>query len=103
MKPSHIEHIGIAVKNLEESISFWESLLGTKCNAVEEVIDQKVKTAFFMNPPIRQDTSQNSLKKKEREFIISLSRLKMQTAHLKRRKPAEYSSLTSNHGKALKD
>jgi methylmalonyl-CoA/ethylmalonyl-CoA epimerase len=48
MKPSHIEHIGIAVKNLEESISFWESLLGTKCNAVEEVIDQKVKTAFFM-------------------------------------------------------
>ena len=48
MKPSHIEHIGIAVKSLEESIPFYESLLGTPCYAVEEVKDQKVKTAFFL-------------------------------------------------------
>jgi methylmalonyl-CoA/ethylmalonyl-CoA epimerase len=48
MKPNHIEHIGIAVKSLEESIPFYEKLLGTKCYAVEEVKDQKVKTAFFM-------------------------------------------------------
>jgi methylmalonyl-CoA/ethylmalonyl-CoA epimerase len=48
MKPTHIEHIGIAVKNLEESISFYENVLGLKCYAVEEVKDQKVKTAFFM-------------------------------------------------------
>ena len=48
MKPSHIEHIGIAVKNLEESIPFWETILGTKCYAVEEVKDQKVKTAFLL-------------------------------------------------------
>jgi methylmalonyl-CoA/ethylmalonyl-CoA epimerase len=48
MKPTHIEHIGIAVKSLEESIPFYENLLGTKCYAVEEVKDQKVKTAFFM-------------------------------------------------------
>lgn len=48
MKPSHIEHIGIAVKNLDESIPYFENLLGTKCYAVEEVKDQKVKTAFFM-------------------------------------------------------
>ena len=47
MKPSHIEHIGIAVKNLNESIPFYESLLGIKCYKIEEVIDQKVKTAFF--------------------------------------------------------
>jgi methylmalonyl-CoA/ethylmalonyl-CoA epimerase len=47
MEPTHIEHIGIAVKNLDESISFFESLLGLKCYAVEEVKDQKVKTAFF--------------------------------------------------------
>ena len=48
MKLSHIEHIGIAVKNLEESIQFYENVLGLKCYAIEEVKDQKVKTAFFM-------------------------------------------------------
>ena len=48
MNLSHIEHIGIAVKNLDDSIKFWENILGLKCYAVEEVKDQKVKTAFFM-------------------------------------------------------
>ncbi len=48
MKPTHIEHIGIAVKSLDESIPFYEKVLGLKCYAVEEVKDQKVKTAFFM-------------------------------------------------------
>ncbi|MCF8370747.1 MAG: methylmalonyl-CoA epimerase [Bacteroidales bacterium] len=47
MKPTHIEHIGIAVKNLEESIKYYEEVLGLSCYAVEEVKDQKVKTAFF--------------------------------------------------------
>lgn len=47
MKPSHIEHIGIAVKNLEESIKYYEQVLGLKCYNIEEVKDQKVKTAFF--------------------------------------------------------
>jgi methylmalonyl-CoA/ethylmalonyl-CoA epimerase len=47
MKPSHIEHIGIAVKSLDAAIPFYENMLGTKCYAVEEVKDQKVKTAFF--------------------------------------------------------
>jgi len=47
MDLSHIEHIGIAVKNMDESIKFYEEILGLKCYAVEEVKDQKVKTAFF--------------------------------------------------------
>ena len=47
MKPTHIEHIGIAVKSLEEAIPFYEKVLGLKCYAVEEVVEQKVKTAFF--------------------------------------------------------
>jgi methylmalonyl-CoA/ethylmalonyl-CoA epimerase len=48
MPPSHIEHIGIAVKSLEESIPFYEDLLGIKCYAIEEVKDQRVRTAFFL-------------------------------------------------------
>lgn len=48
MKITHIEHIGIAVKSLEESIAYYEGVLGFKCYAVEEVKEQKVKTAFFM-------------------------------------------------------
>lgn len=47
MTPTHIEHIGIAVASLDEAIPFYEKVLGLKCYAVEEVKDQKVKTAFF--------------------------------------------------------
>ena len=47
MKPTHIEHIGIAVTNLDESIGYYEKVLGLKCYAIEEVHDQKVRTAFF--------------------------------------------------------
>ena len=48
MNITHIEHIGIAVNSLDEAIPFYEEKLGLKCYAVEEVADQKVKTAFFM-------------------------------------------------------
>jgi methylmalonyl-CoA/ethylmalonyl-CoA epimerase len=48
MNLTHIEHIGIAVKSLEEAIPFWEEKLGLKCYNIEEVLEQKVKTAFFM-------------------------------------------------------
>jgi len=47
MKISHIEHIGIAVKSLDEAIPFYEKVLGLKCYSIEDVKDQKVKTAFF--------------------------------------------------------
>ena len=47
MKISHIEHIGIAVKSLDSAIPLYENLLGIKCYAIVEVVDQKVKTAFF--------------------------------------------------------
>lgn len=47
MIPQFIEHIGIAVNSLEESIPYYEKVLGLKCYSVEEVTEQKVKTAFF--------------------------------------------------------
>ena len=48
MKPTHIEHIGIAVNSIEEARKDYEEVLGLECYAIEEVADQKVKTAFFM-------------------------------------------------------
>ncbi|MFU8842647.1 MAG: methylmalonyl-CoA epimerase [Bacteroidales bacterium] len=53
MKPTHIEHIGIAVRRLDEAIPFYEKILGLSCYAIEEVKDQKVKTAFFMVGPTK--------------------------------------------------
>ena len=47
MKPTHIEHLGIAVPSLESTIPFFEFLSGSQCYNIEEVVDQKVKTAFF--------------------------------------------------------
>lgn len=48
MNLTHIEHIGIAVHSLKESIPYYENILGLTCYAIEEVPDQKVKTAFFL-------------------------------------------------------
>jgi methylmalonyl-CoA/ethylmalonyl-CoA epimerase len=47
MELNYIEHIGIAVKDLETAIKYFEDVLGLICYSVEEVKDQKVKTAFF--------------------------------------------------------
>jgi methylmalonyl-CoA/ethylmalonyl-CoA epimerase len=47
MDISHIEHIGIAVKSISDSLPYYENVLGLKCYNIEEVTDQKVKTAFF--------------------------------------------------------
>ncbi len=47
MNISHIEHLGIAVKNLEEAIPYYEKVLGLECYNIEEVADQRVRTAFF--------------------------------------------------------
>ena len=47
MKISHIEHLGIAVPSIEEALPYFENVLGFKCYNIEEVADQKVKTAFL--------------------------------------------------------
>ena len=43
----HIDHIGIAVEDLEEAIPTYEKLLNSRCYKRETVNDQKVETAFF--------------------------------------------------------
>jgi methylmalonyl-CoA/ethylmalonyl-CoA epimerase len=45
----NIDHIGIAVKDIEKSILLFEKLLNTACYKIEEVKAQGVKTSFFKN------------------------------------------------------
>ena len=47
MELTHIEHIGIAVNSLDAAIPYYEEKLGLKCYSIEEVKEQKVRTAFF--------------------------------------------------------
>lgn len=47
MNISHIEHLGVAVKNLDEAIPYYEKVLGLECYNIETVEEQKVRTAFF--------------------------------------------------------
>lgn len=42
-----LEHLGIAVKNLEQSVPLFEQLLNTPCYKMENVASEGVKTAFF--------------------------------------------------------
>lgn len=47
MKMTVVDHIGIAVASIDEALKFWQDTLGVQCHGVEEVADQKVKTAFL--------------------------------------------------------
>lgn len=42
-----IDHIGIAVKSIDEALKFYTEVLGLKCEGMEEVTEQKVRTAFI--------------------------------------------------------
>ena len=46
-----IEHIGIAVKDLEVSNAIFEKLMGTPSYKIEEVLSEGVRTSFFANGP----------------------------------------------------
>ena len=63
MKPTHIEHLGIAVNKLDEVIPYYEQLLGTKCYSIEEVVDQKY-VQHSSNAVKLKSSSSNQLQKK---------------------------------------
>lgn len=44
---TNIDHLGIAVRSLNEAINYYELVLGLTCNGIEAVPSQKVRTAFF--------------------------------------------------------
>jgi methylmalonyl-CoA/ethylmalonyl-CoA epimerase len=47
MKALSLDHVGIAVESIEESLKLYEGLLGIKCAGTELVAEQKVRTAFL--------------------------------------------------------
>lgn len=47
MNRTHIEHIGLAVNNLEVSISYWEKVFDLKCSSITVLPNQQSRTAFF--------------------------------------------------------
>ena len=47
MEVLRVDHVGIAVNNLEETLKFYEDVLGVKCEGTEVVEEQKVKVAFL--------------------------------------------------------
>jgi methylmalonyl-CoA/ethylmalonyl-CoA epimerase len=44
---TRIDHLGVAVKSLEEAVVYYENTLGLKCESRDEVESQNVRTAFF--------------------------------------------------------
>lgn len=47
MKVKHIDHIGIAVKSIQQAGKFYIDILGLKIQDIENVADQKVNVAFL--------------------------------------------------------
>ena len=47
MKVEHIDHIGIAVKEIEQAGKFYSDVLGLRVEGIENVADQKVNVAFI--------------------------------------------------------
>jgi len=47
MKVLGLDHVGIAVENLDASLAVYEGILGMKLHGTEEVVEQKVRTAFL--------------------------------------------------------
>ncbi len=74
---NRIDHIGIAVSSLEESIPLFEKLLDTKLNKREAVDSQKVEAAFFkvgtgtieLLEPISHDSEIQKFIKKKKEGV----------------------------------
>ncbi len=58
---THIEHIGIAVKSLDQAIPIYEKLLNTPCYKTEVVESEGVKTAFFQNGNNKIELLQSTL------------------------------------------
>ena len=47
MELKRVDHVGVAVTNLDEAVNFYETAIGLKAVGFETVEEQKVKVAFL--------------------------------------------------------
>ena len=47
MKLENLDHIGVAVTSIAEALPFWESVVGIRLHGIEEIVEQRVRTAFL--------------------------------------------------------
>ncbi len=55
-----LDHIGIAVKNLDDTIKFYTDALGLRCTGIEEVKGQNVKIAFVLAGDVNLELVQST-------------------------------------------
>lgn len=81
-----VEHIGIAVKDFQQAVPLYETLLNTPCYQTETVESEQVNTAFFRQGETKIELLQSLdpngviarfIEKKGRVFIISLLRYRI--------------------------
>jgi methylmalonyl-CoA/ethylmalonyl-CoA epimerase len=80
---TRIDHLGIAVKSIDEALPYYEKALGLRCEHREEVVSQKVRTAFFSAGEVHLELLEPT--SPEVAFTISLSRRPTSTASSSRR------------------
>lgn len=51
IEPKAINHIGIAVRSIDEHRAYYETILGARFEGIEDVVDQQVKVAFYRVGP----------------------------------------------------
>jgi methylmalonyl-CoA/ethylmalonyl-CoA epimerase len=108
MNPTYIEHIGIAVKDLQKAIQLYEHLLGMPCYAVEEVADQRVRTAFqvgqtkieLLKPHRRMDRSGGLSKRRAKGSITLPLRWRIYPVRCSRCEPQECSLIDAQPRRA---
>ena len=74
MNISHIEHLGIAVQSIEESLPYFTDVLGLECYATEVVEDQKVKTAFLRCGEVKLELLEPTRKTITQQYYLFISR-----------------------------
>ena len=58
---NHIDHIGIAVKNIEQSVAFFTSIFGVPKPTISEILDQQVKACLLYTSPSPRDRTRSRM------------------------------------------
>ena len=66
-----LDHIGIAVKDIDDALKFYTDALGLRCTHMEDVKEQKVKTAFIPTKNVNLELLQSRTRTLNRPFFLN--------------------------------